>query len=74
MDLRLDPSWTNSDGSEKNVNAVNICEKNIKLEDWFYVNKLINRVDFLKKDDFLLDKRRRWSYLITIYQILTWLL
>jgi len=49
MDLRLDPSWTNSDGSEKNVNAVNICEKNIKLEDWFYVNKLINRVDILKK-------------------------
>ena len=59
MDLRLDPSWTNSDGSEKNVKAVNICEKNIKLEDWFYVNTLINRVDILKKDDFLLDKRRK---------------
>jgi hypothetical protein len=67
----MDP---NSDESEKNENAVNNCEKNIKLEDWFYVNKLINRVDFLKKDDFLLDKRRRCSYLITIYQILTLLL
>jgi len=49
------------------VKAVNICEKNIKLEDWFYVNKLISRVDILKKDDFLLDKRRRLTYLITIY-------
>jgi hypothetical protein len=36
---------------------LDICEKNIKLEDWFYVNKLINRVYFLKNDDFLLDKR-----------------
>jgi hypothetical protein len=38
-----------TNGSEKNVNAVNICEKNIKLEDWFYVNKLINRADIFKK-------------------------
>lgn len=64
----------NTNGSEKNVNAVNICEKNIKLEDWFYVNKPINRVDILKKDNFLLDKRIRGSYLVTIYQILTLLL